>query len=200
MPVRHDIAPARESGTRMCSGAGVWRKIWSRRKSSPPPWPPSPALTTGPAKPEALRHVHLGLFGFGNLPWLPLVVAHFEATQFAVERDPESLERHMRVEGIRHRRAVRGTSRSPAWNRRCRCRCDTRTRHGSSCRRLSQSAYSFIRVGFVSGRSRTGIPACAGRRGSSRARILPFLPYTWSCPLAMTSTGSAPSHQLTRSK
>lgn len=27
MPVRHDNAPARESGTLMCSGAGVWRKI-----------------------------------------------------------------------------------------------------------------------------------------------------------------------------
>src|SRR4029450_12638451 len=39
MPVRHDIAPARESGGLMYSGASVFLKIRSRIRSSPPPCP-----------------------------------------------------------------------------------------------------------------------------------------------------------------
>ena len=32
IPVRHDIAPARESGSRMCAGASIFLKIKSRSR------------------------------------------------------------------------------------------------------------------------------------------------------------------------
>src|SRR5688572_26989987 len=51
---------------------------------------------------EALRDEQFGLLLRRYFPGLPLVVAHLETAELAVERDSEALERHMRVEGIRH--------------------------------------------------------------------------------------------------
>jgi len=49
----------------------------------------------------------LGLIGVGHAPRLPLVIADLDSPELAVECHPEALERHVRVQRIAHRRAVR---------------------------------------------------------------------------------------------
>ena len=73
-----DIAPARESGSRMWSGASAFRKIRSRSRVSPPPWPPVVSGMTGTfcTLAEVLRERRSR--SLPALPGLPLVVANLQ--------------------------------------------------------------------------------------------------------------------------
>ena len=107
MPVRHDMAPAREFGSRMCAG-----RVGLAEDQIAQPRVAAAVAAFGRSRgrdllalAEVLDQIDLGLVP--GLPRLALVVAHLEAALRAVERHAVALDRHERVHRIAHVDAVR---------------------------------------------------------------------------------------------
>ena len=98
--------PRASPGSRMCAGTVMPRKIRSRRRSSPPPCPPSAlGISIFSRAPKFLMRWISVSSATGE--GLALVVAHLEAPLGAVEGQAVALDRHEGVERIAHGRARR---------------------------------------------------------------------------------------------
>ena len=203
MPVRHDIAPGARIGQ-----LHVFRRIGLSEDQIAhaivAAAVPSVIFGIGTLRPLAEALGDVDLVAVGDLPRLALERLHVEPPLLAVERDAVALVRHVGVQRVAHRRAVRVASRSPACCRRCRCPRGRRSRRGSSRRRLRTRRRDPSAACPSSCRSRSGTPSCASSCGSCRQAASRGT--CRSCRRCRgrrspeTSTGSAPSHQFIRSK